>query len=153
MEVKVVLSLPRDEISIPVVRRICARALDVLGVRPDCIDDVEVALAEACGNVLRHAQDDDEYEVSAGIEDRIAVIEVLDAGSGFDFARAVEAAADAYGDPTAEQGRGLMIMRALMDDVHFTSIDNRGRGTRVHLEKQLEWDPGAPIERLSRSRD
>jgi serine/threonine-protein kinase RsbW len=151
MEVKVALALPRDEISIPVVRRICARALEVLGVRATCIEDVEVALAEACANVLRHAHDDDEYEVSAGIDGSTAVIEVLDAGGGFDAAGAVEASGEGFGDLTSERGRGIMIMRALMDDVHFITVNGGRRGTRVHLEKQLEWEPGSPIERLSRT--
>ncbi|WP_244957357.1 ATP-binding protein, partial [Candidatus Frankia nodulisporulans] len=85
MEIKLSLSLPRDEISIPVVRRICTQSLKVLGVIRECIDDVELALTEACANVLIHAQIEDEYEVSVGVDNEVAVIEVSDRGGGFDL--------------------------------------------------------------------
>lgn len=193
MEIKLSLSLPRDEISIPVVRKICTQSLIVLGVIRECIDDVELALTEACANVLIHAQIEDEYEVSVGVDNEVAVIEVSDRGGGFDptvdpnqvVTTAGEIAhhdgtvpdgADSLGtggtsgvgsgddsrgnddtdglapDSVPEQGRGIFLMKALMDQVQFHRVDGPHRGTRVHLEKVLAWEESAPGARLSRPR-
>jgi len=144
VELKLTLALPRDEFSVPVARRVLARSLGVLGIEEGVVADIELALTEACTNVLDHAVDTDEYEVSAGIDGTVCVIEVIDRGGGFDSSTSglVEA------EPTAEDGRGLLLMRALVDEVTFTSRPQVG--TVVHLEKSLTWHDGAVIERLTR---
>jgi serine/threonine-protein kinase RsbW len=143
VELKLTLALPRDEYSVPVARRVLARSLEVLGVDDSVVADIELALTEACTNVLDHAADTDEYEVSAGIDGTLCVIEVIDRGEGFDST--VKGLAEA--EPSAEDGRGIQLMRALVDKVTFTSRPQVG--TVVHLEKQLTWTDGAVIERLS----
>lgn len=143
MEIKLTLALPRDEYSVPVARRVLARSLTVLGVEGTVVADIELALTEACTNVLDHATDTDEYEVSAGIDGTLCVIEVIDRGGGFDSA--TKGLVDA--DTAAEDGRGIQLMRALVDRVTFTSRPQTG--TVVHLEKQLVWDPGSAVERLT----
>ena len=98
MEIKLGLALPREELSVPVVRRVLKASLDALGVERVVIHDIEVALTEAVTNVLDHATHGEEYEVSAGIDGDICVIEIIDRGAGFQ--------ADDLGhdnaDPTAE---------------------------------------------------
>ena len=143
MEIKLTLALPRDEFSVPVARRVLSRSMDVLGVDEVVVADIELALTEACTNVLDHAADTDEYEVSAGIDGTVCVIEVIDRGAGFisDDKGLVSA------DPAAEDGRGIQLMRALVDKVTFT---NRPQvGTVVHLEKQLVWHEDSVIKRLT----
>ena len=141
MEIKLTLALPRDNQSVPVARRVLKSSLQVIGVRPDVVADIELALTEACTNVLDHAGDADEYEVSAGVNGTACVIEVVDRGQGFDGSTA--GLADA--GPHAEDGRGIQLMRALVDKVTFTS--RPAVGTVVHLEKELEWDDDAPVKR------
>ncbi len=140
MEIHLRLSLPRDEVSIPVVRRLCAQAMATLGVEPEVIDDVQLALSEACANVLRHTADGVDYDVAVGFDDQKAWLDVHDRGPGFD------ASTVATSKEEAESGRGLEIMRAVMDKVSFDSgVD---RGTTVHLEKYLRWQKGAAVEKL-----
>jgi serine/threonine-protein kinase RsbW len=143
MEIKLTLALPRDALSVPVARRICADAMRDLGVVDDVCNDIEIALTEACTNVLDHVADGDEYEVAIGIDDRLCVIEVVDTGRGFDPATLDPAMVDL----TAEQGRGVQIMRAVVDRVTFTSRPEKG--TVVHLEKQLVLADGSPIQVLT----
>ena len=141
MEIKLTLALPRDQISVPVVRRLLKQAMDTLGVEPDVTADIELALTEACTNVLDHSDDGDEYEVSAGIDGDQCVLEVIDRGAGFDGS--LQGLADAA--PSAEDGRGIQLMRALVDRVTFTN--RPAKGTVVHLEKKLEWREGSVIQR------
>ena len=143
MEIKLTLALPRDEYSVPVARRVLARSMDVLGVDGAVVADIELALTEACTNVLDHATDTDEYEVSAGIDGTLCIIEVIDRGAGFD-SRA-QGLVDA--DPAAEGGRGIQLMRALVDRVTFVSRPQTG--TVVHLEKELVWEEKSVIRRLT----
>ena len=83
MQVSFHLALPRDEASVPVTRRLIAQALRVVGVEPDTVSDVEIALSEACANVLRHAQVGDSYEVRAGFDQERAFLEIIDQGAGW----------------------------------------------------------------------
>ena len=143
MEIKLTLALPRDELSVPVVRRILRSAMEVLGVDVDVISDVEVALTEAATNVLKHAGEGDSYEVSAGIDGTMCVIEIVDRGGGFD---ATDLGRTAAADG-AEEGRGIQLMRELVDQVTFERHDSHG--TVVHLEKRLEWEKDSVIRKLT----
>ena len=128
------LCLPRDGASVPVVRHLFRGSLQRLGVKSDCIDDVEVAVTEACSNVLRHAAGTDaEYEVTAELNDTHCEIRVTDTGKGFDHSTLSDDAR-----PSAESGRGIQLMRALVDNVRFVSRPEEG--TIVHLEKELELE-------------
>ena len=124
----------------PVTRRLIAQALEVVGVDPDTISDVEIALSEACSNVLRHTEAGDSYEVHAGFDESRAFLRVVDQGPGFDSTNSPVAADD------AESGRGVVLMKALMDVVRFES--RSGDGTSVILEKKLTFLPGAVVEQL-----
>ena len=139
---KLTLALPRDHLSVPLARRILKSSLDSLGIDAETVSDIELALTEACTNVLDHAGGNDDYEVSAGIDGRTCVIEVVDRGTGFDGAQhgLTEAAHE------AEEGRGVQLMRALVDRLEFQSRPTSG--TVVHLEKRLTWRDDAPIAKL-----
>jgi serine/threonine-protein kinase RsbW len=142
VEIKFTLQLPRDAMSVPVVRRVLNSSMRTLGVAEDCLTDIEIALTEACTNVLDHATAGDEYEVVAGLDDSACVIEVIDTGRGFD----ADHLGHAEADPSAEEGRGIQLIRALVDKVHFRSRPERGM--IVHLEKQLDFTEGSPLQRL-----
>ena len=139
MELSLALTLPRDEQTVPVARHIVRNAMEQVGVEPDCVYDFELALSEACTNVLHHAGPGDQYVVRLDLEDRIGRIRVVDVGRGFDSAR-LQA-----GDPLpeAERGRGLGLMHALVDRVQLTSRPEAG--TIVTLEKTLTYRAGALI--------
>ncbi len=146
MEIRLTLALPRDEYSVPVVRRMLRSSLDVLGVERDVVADIELALTEACTNVLDHAGESDDYEVSAGIDGDMCVLEVIDRGFGFDGSLIGHAPAE----DSAEEGRGIQLMRALVDHVRFESKPQDG--TVVHLEKRLKYVDGSPLAELSEAR-
>jgi len=56
-------------------------------------------------------------------------IVVTDQGKGFDFEKTVSNGITS--DPASEHGRGILLMKAYMDDVHF----ERG-GSEVHLRRR-----------------
>jgi serine/threonine-protein kinase RsbW len=141
VQVTVRLELPRDAGTIPVLRRLCGRSLEVVGAEPEIIDDVALALTEACANVLQHVENGGLYEVLVGFDEEHAFVDVIDQGPGFDPEQL------SAPSPEDESGRGVHLMRELMDSVRFDSVS--GSGTTVHLEKKLAWMPGAAMQRLT----
>ncbi len=135
MHLQLRLSLPGEERSVPVVRKVLGHALGVLGVERDCLDDVELAVTEACTNVLDHAGPHDEYVVLVGIDGCDCTIEICDEGQDFNHPPAV--AAGTLIDAEAENGRGVQLMRALVDQLDFTAGDDHG--TIVRLRKSLTY--------------
>lgn len=143
MRVHLVLCLPRDDATVPVLRHITSCALHELGVVSEVIDDVALALTEACANVVRHSGVDDEYEVRLSLEDTCCEISVVDAGRGFDSSSLAVAMAGS----SEEQGRGMALMKALVDDVRFESRPEAG--TIVHLVKELPLRADGPLGRFT----
>ena len=150
MEIKMVLFLPRDTASVPVSRQVLDGCLETLGVTEDTRIDIALALSEACANVVQHARSGMDYEVLATARDGKCVIEVVNCG---DRGEAPVTAGADLGMPsaepvpaTAEHGRGLKIIDAVVDNLELTG-DGRD-GTTVHFEKNLSWLPGAAGEHL-----
>ena len=135
------LRLPRDRVSVPVARHLTEYALREVGAQTSDAHDIELALAEACANVLTHAGPGAVYDVEVLIGPYNCVIKVVDVGSGFD-------ATDLPGmsGNDAESGRGVGLMKAVMDDVRLTSEPDRG--TVVQLVKSLNFQDNAPARRL-----
>jgi serine/threonine-protein kinase RsbW len=155
MEIEMVLYLPRDAASVPVTRQVLDSCLETLGVTPDTRADIVLALGEACANVIQHAGPGEEYEVQASVRNCRCAIEVVNTssrdgepvpdGNGAAWGGGEGAGAIAVsGDPvpaTAEHGRGLKIIDAVVDDLQLTG--NERQGTTVRFEKTLQWLPGA----------
>ncbi len=144
MRIQVVMTLPREARSVPVVRRTVATALSSAGVTRECVGEVEVALSEACTNVYRHAGEGASYEVVISIGDEQLTMDVLDSGAGFGN---LDAEPVTEPDLEAEDGRGIALMRALSDRAVFDTVT--GRGGSVHLMKHLRWTDGGVGWRLT----
>jgi serine/threonine-protein kinase RsbW len=94
---------------------------------------VELALREALENAVVHGnQKNPERKVRVRCRcqsgNEISIV-VTDQGKGFDFETILRNGITS--DPDSEHGRGLQLMQAYMDDVHF----DRG-GSEVHLRKR-----------------
>ena len=110
--------------------------------RSQCIPgkefDVELALREALGNAVVHGNEEDpekkvHIRCRCGHGKGISII-VTDQGKGFDFGKVLADGLTA--DPAGAHGHGIQLMKAYMDDVHFT-----GRGSEVHMHKRSRITP------------
>jgi serine/threonine-protein kinase RsbW len=110
-----------------------------LGIAKETEDDIEIAVLEALANAVIHGNGenpDKQVHLSCrcSMDGEISIV-VRDEGEGFDT-RAVP-------DPTEPQGlllthgRGLHLMRTLMDEVSFEE-----NGTVVRMRKRMKprWD-------------
>ncbi len=98
-----------------------------------CSLNIPVALSEALSNAILRGNTDDPNRIvrlRATISDKSLVFDIVDEGSGFDFASFKH-------DPTTaenigrEDGRGLFLMRKLMDRVE--RISQNGTGTTIRM--------------------
>jgi serine/threonine-protein kinase RsbW len=97
--------------------------------------------------VLDHSGPGDEFQVSVGLDETDCVIRVVDAGRGFDW----ESLGPERAASSAERGRGIELMRALVDNVKFES--RAETGTIVHLTKRLEFSEDSVVRRLADRRE
>jgi serine/threonine-protein kinase RsbW len=141
VEIDITLCLPREAETIAIVRDIAISALIRLGVTRDCAEDIRLALSEACSNVVEHSHADDLYEVRLQVGGTTCEMRVIDAGRGFD----VESFGDGHVPPDSPRGRGVSLMRALVDAINFESQPEAG--TIVHLVKTLDLDPSGALAR------
>ena len=133
MRIELVVALPHERRSVPIVRHIVRAAMADLGVSAACVYDIEVAVSEACTNVVQHAGCSDKYEVRLSVEDDRCVLRIVDVGEHPDE---LHIPSDPPGGEV-EHGRGLLLMRTLVDTVGFESFQEQG--TIVSLEKELDY--------------
>jgi serine/threonine-protein kinase RsbW len=134
MSTQIVMMLPPAAASVSLSRHTLAEALELAHVDPECILEAEVALSEACTNVFRHGAEDQNFEVLINVGDVDLTMHILDSGPGFPQGRSL---AD-WPEATAENGRGMALMKAFTDQASFASEDGGGS---VRLKKRLRWSP------------
>jgi serine/threonine-protein kinase RsbW len=138
---RLVLRLPRDPVTVPVTRRTVDCALDAIGVSDECRDDVTLALTEVCSNVVRHAHESADYTVTVTATASRCTIDVCDSGTGLPQ----NVASPRKAGSTAEHGRGLSIVRAVMDAVQVVAGPS---GVAIHMVKQLIFGQHGYLRRL-----
>lgn len=101
-----------------------------------CIDDIEdlkVAISEACTNAIKHSLEDRFTIIYSMIENGLT-IEIIDNGKGYDRSTVSEPDIDNL----KESGMGLFIIESLMDEVIVESQE--GKGTSIKMTKYLGVD-------------
>jgi serine/threonine-protein kinase RsbW len=116
-------------------REIVGRLARAAGFDEECRKDIEVAVHECLANAILHGSGGDESRritVDIELDGSGLEIRVCDEGSGFDPAR--------IPDPLAPEnlrrssGRGILMMRVLMDTVTF--YRSQGGGMEVTMRKR-----------------
>src|SRR5262252_6507241 len=111
---------------------------EYLGLSRDKIDEVKLALVEACINAFEHAECRDEqlhltFRLGREPKGREWLeAEVLDKGRGFDSAQVEPPSIEKSFAGHRKRGWGLQIIKSLMDEVEITS---GGWGTRILMRK------------------
>jgi serine/threonine-protein kinase RsbW len=101
--------------------------------------EVEMAVEEASVNAMKHAHQNDEakplrLQIKIGKQKLTALVK--DQGPGFDPQKLLggQNAREVLARPQ-NGGRGILMMKMLMDEVHFEG--GNGKGTQVRLVKYL----------------
>jgi len=125
------LVIPSDPERLAEVDAFAERIIRDLGFTRDQGDDIAIAISEAVNNAIIHGNRNDSSKkvtIRFTVLDNGLSIEVIDEGEGYD--------PEAVADPTTPErlmdvsGRGLLIIRHLMDDVTLFNPEN-GNGIRM----------------------
>lgn len=95
------------------------------------IEDLKLAVAEACTNCIQHATDSDSINISCQIQSDKLIVTVEDTGK---TASARALAPRRLAEPQVG-GLGVFLIRSLMDDVEYEL--NPESGTRLTMTKFL----------------
>ncbi len=101
-----------------------------IGFSLDDIEDIKVAVSEACTNAIKHSLDDKFLVKLYALENGLT-IEVEDKGTGYDVGELKEPDLSNL----KEGGLGLFIINSLMDEV--STLSNKEKGTKVKMTKYL----------------
>ncbi len=136
-ELPLQLSIPNDAKWLTVVRLAVSGVASRLGASYEEVDDIKVAVSEACTNAIDHAFPSQEKGqgvicIRCHPGEAEMRIDVEDGGCGFDLqtAEVVDESA-----PEKRGGLGLFLIQKLMDETEVVS--QPGGGTRVTMVKRF----------------
>jgi len=139
------LKIPSQTGNLELIREFISGLAHKVGFDAQNINKIELAVDEACTNVIAHAYNNDEnqeIEISVQIKkDKFTVI-VADKGKGFDFNHLEVPNMDKYMAELRVGGLGIYLIKSLMDEVDYqTRPDgkNEVRMTKyMKREKQIK---------------
>jgi serine/threonine-protein kinase RsbW len=117
--------------TLTIVRGMLGGVAEFLSIDPELLDDLKTSVSEACNNVVLHAYGGEPGPMEVGLfvtQEQFSV-RVSDEGVGMP-------APPPAGD--VSQGIGLSVIRALTEDVQFSSAP--GGGTEVRMDFSVRRD-------------
>ena len=128
------LTVPSDLKYLCVIRRALEAVCRVQGFDDATLGSIVLANDEACSNIVRHAYGGVSTEriwITCRLSGEGLEIELVDEGKAFDPAEAGRK------DPSELRpgGRGLFLIREIMDEVSYEP--RQPRGTRLRMRKRL----------------
>ncbi len=118
---------------VSVIRLTTSGIANKIGFCLEDIEDIKVAVSEACTNAIKHSLDN-KFSVEYTIFENGLIITIIDSGKGYDV--------DSIDVPNLEEpkesGLGLFIIQSLMDEVEIKS--NINYGTVIKMTKYLGVD-------------
>ena len=106
---------------VSVIRLTTSGIANKIGFCLEDIEDIKVAVSEACTNAIKHSLDN-KFSVEYTIFENGLTITIIDSGKGYDV--------DSIDVPNLEEpkesGLGLFIIQSLMDEVEIKSNINYG---------------------------
>lgn len=138
------MKLPAKPEYVGVARLTASGVANRLGYSYDDIEDIKIAVAEACTNVVNHAyekgQDDDFMHLNFGIYDDRLELTIADQGGKIDIDKLVRERGPIDSSQSIqdlqEGGLGLFLIETLMDKVEYKGDS----GVMIIMTKFLQKD-------------
>ncbi|MDW7672870.1 MAG: ATP-binding protein [Bacillota bacterium] len=130
------LSIPHRSEYVSMIRLTVASIASRMGFDIEEIEDMKVALSEACSNAILHGGcgEEENFLVQFIREQKRLVISVSDFGKGY----CVQSLQEPNAEELNEGGLGIFIIKSLMDDVKIKS--GSSQGTSITMIKNLRED-------------
>ena len=138
---EILLETPGHGSYLAQIRAIVADLARKIGFDEHELVKIEIAVDEACSNIVKHAYATDKewcwrhrdprIRLDVRTEEGRLVIEINDHGQRFDFASYQPAEIDRRLREMNPSGYGIAIMRRFMDEVQYSSNDQAGNTLRM----------------------
>lgn len=130
------LSVPNKPEYVSVIRLTVTGIANRMGFDVEKIEDIKVAISEACTNAITHGicQEEENFYIDFSSDEEKLVISVYDNGKG---CLSNNIKTPNLGELN-EGGLGVFIIKSLMDDVEI--LPNNGKGTVIKMTKYVGDD-------------
>ncbi len=150
---KMNFKIPSNSVHLNLVRKIMSDLSKKIGFSEDEAVKIEMAVDEACTNIIKYAYDDKKseqlkdyparrkedvekpIELQMEMSDAGFVVTIIDRGKVFDFDSYKYPPLDEYLSMASPQGLGIRIIRTFMDEVNYNH--KPGVGNILRLVKHL----------------
>ncbi|MCK4423761.1 MAG: ATP-binding protein [Candidatus Omnitrophica bacterium] len=164
-EKKIYMKVPGDTGFLELVRKAIVELGLKTGFDPDDLAQVEMAVDEACANIMKYAYSPDKdagtdlekdicvlndqledgsdkpVELRININQERLLVELKDKGRSFDFDKKGDLDLDEYFSKMEVGGLGVYIMKTFMDKVSYEYIE--GEGNKLQMIKYLRREDHA----------
>ena len=138
IERKFTLQVPSSTENLALIREFVGNIAQQSGMDEKDSGKLELAVDEACANVIEHAYGHDitkEVIIRASLDDKTLRIDVEDTGRGFDPNTVDQEKLDEMIHRRRTGGLGMRLMKTLMDEVHYEI--EPGKKNELHMVKHL----------------
>jgi len=138
IEQRFTLLVPSSTENLALIRDFVSNVGLQAGLGDDDVAKLELAVDEACTNVIEHAHRGDlskDVVVRATFDERTLRVEVVDTGEGFDPAKLPQENLEQMVAKHRSGGLGLRVMKSLMDEVSYEIVP--GDTNRLRMVKKL----------------
>lgn len=133
------IHVPSSTENLAMIREFVTSIGTQAGLPPGEVAKLELAVDEACANVIEHAYGSDvtkEVSVRATLDDQILEIFVIDSGVGFDPSSIEQKELDKLVAARKSGGLGMRLIKSLMDIVEYQMIP--GVKNELRMVKKLK---------------
>ena len=138
IERRFTLQVPSSTENLAIIREFVVNVGGQAGLQEAEISKLELAVDEACANVIEHAYGHDiskDVTVRATFDDAVLHVSVIDEGRGFDPASIPPNELDQLVKQRKSGGLGMRLIRTLMDEVQYEIVP--GQKNELHMTKKL----------------
>jgi serine/threonine-protein kinase RsbW len=138
-ERKFSLQVPSSTANLALIREFVTAIGAQAGLIESEITKVELAVDEACANVIEHAYSHDATKVvivRAVFDDEALQISVIDEGQGFDPTKIKQENVSELVHERKSGGLGLRLINSLMDEVTYDYTP--GQKNELHMTKRIQ---------------
>lgn len=132
------LGVPSSTENLAMIRDFVGKIAQQAGLNEVDTCKLELAVDEACANVIEHAYQSDatqEVELKVTLEDDEIRIAVLDTGQGFDPAAVEQMDLKQLVRDRKSGGLGMRMMKSFMDEIQYQIV--AGGKNELHMRKRL----------------
>ena len=132
------LDVPSTTQNLALIREFVSRVAAQAGLNEVEVGQLELAVDEACANVIEHAYGDDKTKqvmVCAVFDEDTLRIHVIDTGKGFDPTQVPEQELKELIAKRKTGGLGMRLIKTLMDEVHYDI--EQGKRNELRMVKKL----------------